>query len=55
LLPLSDLTTHDRPVRRVKLRILDPETSHDSGNLGGIENANKHPGSLQEVSKSDSK
>ena len=49
MLLFCDLSTHDRPVRRVVLRILFPGTCQDGIDFGSIRNSNKPPGSLREV------
>ena len=46
---LSDISTHNRPLRRIKLRGLFPETCQDGIDIRDIRNANKYPGSLREV------
>jgi len=43
------LSTHNRPLRHIKLRVLFPETCQDSIDIRDIRNANKYPGSLTEV------
>ena len=49
MLLLSDLSTHDWPVRRVKLRILFLEMCHGGVYFRGVRNTNKHLGLPREV------